>query len=245
LSQAGMVAHWRRTKGRHYLSMFLNGLGAFVTAITVLVVMVAKFVEGAWITLAMIPLLFWLMKAVHRQYQWMEKEVALDKPLDLAHLRKPIVVVPVDEWSKITQKALRFALDISPDVLGLHIQAEGELPYLCKHWHELVEEPAERAGFSPPKLTIVKSPYRYVLNPILEFVNAQAKKNPDRHIVVIIPEKILNRWYHYLLHNRRGTLLKAMLYFAGNPQIVVTNVPWYLGAQYQQADTPRPNKSKT
>lgn len=227
LSQAGMVGHWKRAKGRHYLSMFLNGLGAFVTAITVLVVMVAKFVEGAWITLALIPLLFVLMKAIHRNYLRMEKEIALDKPLDLRKLLKPIAIVPVVGWNRITHKALRFALDISPDVQAVHIHADSAIPDLANRWKELVEAPAKRAGYNPPQLTVINSPYRSVLTPILDFVKAQAKKNPDRHIAVIIPERILDRWYDYFLHNRRGALLKTMLYFAGNEQIVVMNVPWY------------------
>src|SRR5579864_9032496 len=240
LSQAGMVAHWKRMKGRHYFSMFLNGLGACATAVTVLVVMIAKFVEGAWITLALIPLLFGLMKAVHREYERMEKEIALDQPLDIGQLRQLVAVVPIDGWNRITQKALRIALDISSDVQALHVHAEGATPYLARHWKELVEAPAKRAGFNSPQLTVVASPYRYVLTPILDFVNAQAKKNPDRHIAVIIPEKVLDRWYDYFLHNRRGTLLKAKLYFAGNPQIVVMNVPWYLGsARKPQKQTPQ------
>lgn len=229
LSQAGMVAHWRKTKGRHYFSMFLNGLGAVATAVTVVVVMVAKFVEGAWITLALIPVLFFLMKAVHRQYQWMEGEIACDKPLDLSGLRRPIAIVPVEGWNLITEKAVRFALDISSEVHAVHVHAEGTPPNLAKRWKELVEAPASRAGFAPPRLKMIPSPYRHVLNPILEYVVEQAKKQPDRQIAVIIPEKILNRWYHYFLHNRRGALLKATLYFYGNRQIVVMNVPWYLG----------------
>ena len=231
LSQAGMVAHWKKTKGRHYFSMFLNGLGALTTGITVLVVLVAKFVEGAWITLALIPLLFFIMKAVHRQYLWMEKEIALDKPLDLTNLHKPRVIVPVDGWSRITQKALRFALLISSDVQAVHIHTEESPSHLAAQWKTLVEEPAKAAGSPIPELKVVSSPYRYVLNPILEYVTKEAKKHPECHIAVVIPEKILNRWYHNFLHNRRGTLLKAMLYFADNPQIVVTNVPWYFGKE--------------
>lgn len=231
LSQAGMVEHWRKAKGRRYFSMFLNGLGAVATAITVLVVMVAKFVEGAWITLALIPLLFILMKAVRRQYEWMERQTELDSPLDLSGLRRPIVVVPVDNWNRITQKALRFGLDISSEVEALHVHTEGTPPNLANRWKELVEVPAARAGFSPPKLHVASSPYRYVLTPILEHVTTLANKHPDRQIAVIIPEKILDRWYDYFLHNRRGTLLKAMLYFYGNPRIVVMNVPWYLGIE--------------
>lgn len=231
LSQAGMVAHWRKAKGRHLLSMFLNGLGAVTTGITVCVVLVAKFVEGAWITLALIPVLFVLMKVVHRQYRVMEKEIALDKPLDISQLCEPIVIVPISGWNRITQKALRFALEISAHVHAIHVHGEDSPSKLSAQWKTLVEAPAAAAGLPAPTLKIIPSPYRYVLLPILEYVTAEAKKHPERRIAVIIPEKILNRWYHYLLHNRRGTLLKALLYFYGNPQIVVMNVPWYVGDQ--------------
>lgn len=231
LSQAGMVAHWRKTKGRHLLSMFLNGLGAVTTGITVCVVLVAKFVEGAWITLALIPVLFVLMKIVHRQYRVMEKETALDKPLDTSQLCEPIVIVPISGWNRITQKALRFALEISAHVHAIHVHGEDSPSKLSAQWKTLVEAPAAAAGLPVPTLKIIPSPYRYVLLPVLEYVTAEAKKHPERRIAVIIPEKILNRWYHYFLHNRRGTLLKALLYFYGNPQIVVMNVPWYLGDQ--------------
>jgi len=119
---------------------------------------------------------------------------------------------------------------MSSDVEAVHVHAEDSPPHLVDRWKNLVEAPALSAGTLPPKLKIIKSPYRHILNPILEHVTTEAKNHPDRHVVVIIPERVLNRWYHYFLHNKRGALLKTMLYFAGNPQIVVMNVPWYLGA---------------
>lgn len=229
LSQAGMVAHWRKTKGRHYFSMFLNGLGAVTTAITVLVVLVAKFVEGAWITLALIPVLFLLMKWVHHQYQEVEKEIKLDKPLSLDHLRKPLVIVPVTGWDQITQKALRFALEISSDVEAVHVHAEDDCDNLSGRWKELVEEPAKSKGFPPPRLKVMSSPYRLILTPIRDYILQQADQHPDRQIAVVIPEKIEQHWYHYFLHNKRAAALKTLLYFGGHQQIVVMNVPWYLG----------------
>lgn len=233
LSQTGMVAHWKKAKGRHYFSMFLNGLGAVTTAITVLVVLVAKFVEGAWITLALIPILFLLMKWVHREYQGVEHEIDLDKPLNLDHLRRPLVIVPVTGWNRITQKALRFALEISQDVQAVHVHAEDDTDELPTKWNELVEQPARRCGFPPPKLKVLPSPYRLVLTPIHDYIIQLAEQHPDRQIAVVIPEKIQQRWYHYLLHNKRATALKALLYFGGNQQIVVMNVPWYLGSTYK------------
>lgn len=233
LSQAGMVWHWKKAKGRHYASMFLNGLGAFATAITVLVVMVAKFVEGAWITLALIPVLFVLMKWVYHQYQEAETEIELDKPLNLDRLRKPLVIVPVTGWNRITQKALRFALEISPEVQVVHVHAEDDTDNLCGNWKELVEQPVKRAGLPLPKLKVLPSPYRLVLTPIRDYIIQQADQHPDRQIAVVIPEKIQQRWYHYVLHNKRATALKALLYFGGNQQIVVMNVPWYLSSAYK------------
>ena len=229
LSQAGMVAHWKKAKGRHLFSMFLNGLGAIATAITVLVVLVAKFTEGAWITLGLIPLLFLLMKAVRRQYRRVEEETKLDQPLVLDDLKRPMVVLPITAWSKIAQKALQFALEISPDVKVVHVCTEDDANDLEPRWKELVESPTRKAGFKPPELRVLPSPYRYVLIPILDYIEEEAKKHPDRQIAVIIPEKVENRWYNFWLHNQRAALLKALLYFSGNKQIIVMNIPWYLG----------------
>ncbi|HWZ44550.1 MAG TPA: APC family permease [Candidatus Saccharimonadales bacterium] len=230
LSQAGMVAHWKKIQGRHFLSMFLNGLGAITTAITVVVVLVAKFAEGAWITLALIPVLFFLMKAIRRQYLRMEKEIELAQPLRLDHLEKPLVIVPITGWNRITEKALRFAFEISPDIHAVHIHAEeDECHHLLQAWKDLVEAPARDAGFPPPQLKVVGSPYRFILHPLLQHINEVAKSHPQRQIAVIIPEKIDEHWYHYLLHNKRAALLKAQLYFSGNRRVVVMNIPWYLG----------------
>jgi len=228
LSQAGMVAHWKKAEGRHLFSMFLNGLGAVATAITVVVVMVAKFAEGAWITLGLIPLLFLLMKSIRRQYRLVEKEIKLEGPLTLKNLNQPVVIVPITSWNKITQKALQFALEISSDIHAVHVSSEDDTDDLQSKWRELVEIPVQRAGLRPPKLKVIPSPYRYVLTPVLNYVIGEAKRHPGRQLAVIIPEKIERRWYNFLLHNQRAALLKALLYFSGNKQIVVMNIPWYL-----------------
>jgi len=229
LSQAGMVAHWMKVDGRHFLSMFLNGLGALTTAITVLVVLVAKFAEGAWITLALIPALFILMKAVRRQYSREEKEIELDGPIDLDSLEQPIVIVPITAWNRITAKAMRFAFAISSEIHGIHIHAEeDECHHLLSSWKELVEAPATRAGLPLPQLKVVASSYRFILHPLLQYISSEGKKHSGRQIAVIIPEKVDKHWYHYFLHNKRAALLKTLLYFSGNQQVVVINVPWYL-----------------
>ncbi|MGA2591920.1 MAG: APC family permease [Bryobacteraceae bacterium] len=232
LSQTGMVFHWKRTGGPGARrSMFVNGLGATATGITVVVVLVAKFLEGAWITLLLIPGLLLLMIAVRRQYHQVGLEVGSQSPLQLHCFSPPLVVVPVDRWSKIAQRALTFALTISPDVVALHIDSGERTSYLRQQWFGFVEDPACQLGMKPPKLTVIPSPYRFVITPIVDYVLDLAAKNPDRQIAVVIPEIVERHWYYHLLHNQRGAALKTTLYFKGNDRILVINMPWYMQAK--------------
>lgn len=229
LSQAGMVAHWKRTAGTRALhSQLVNGAGAIVTGITVIVVLVAKFVQGAWITLVLIPGLVLLMIAVRRQYHFMRMQIASYSPLALSSFQPPLVVVPIDRWSKIAQRALTFALNISPEVLALHIASGERTVYLQQQWHEYVEAPVTELGMYAPKLVVIESPYRFVINPIVDFVLELSRKRPERQIAVLIPEVVERKWYYHVLHNQRAAALKTMLYFKGNPAIVVINLPWYV-----------------
>jgi hypothetical protein len=224
-----MVFHWKRHGGRGARqSMLVNGLGAAATAVTVLVVLVAKFAEGAWITLLLIPGLLAVMIAVRRQYHRVRMSVGCQSPLELHSFKAPLVVVPVDRWSKIAKGALTFGLTISPDVVALHIESGERTTYLKQEWYGFVEQPVEQLGMCPPKLVILPSPYRFVITPIVDYVLDLAQKNPGRQIAVIIPEVVERHWYYHVLHNQRATALKSMLYFKGNGRILVINVPWYI-----------------
>jgi len=231
LSQAGMVAHWMRKRGRRSRSsMFVNGLGAAATATTVAVVTVSKFAEGAWVTTLLIPAIMILMIAVRRHYDREQAETAKPEPLELSGLRQPLVVVPILRWDKVAQKGLRFALILSADVQGLHVDCGEGSKQLRANWSSFVEEPAKKAGLPIPKLVVLNSPYRFIINPILDYVLELEKKNPDREIAVLVPELVVQRWYHYLLHNQRAAWLKALLLLKGNQRIIVIDVPWYLSS---------------
>src|SRR5205807_1047730 len=126
LSQAGMVVHWKREGGKGSVhSMLVNGLGAIATFVTVCVVLIAKFVEGAWITFLLIPALVVIMKAVARHYARVARELATSTPLELRSPQQPLVFMPVAAWNKVTKKALSFAYDLSNDITVVHIQIEG------------------------------------------------------------------------------------------------------------------------
>jgi hypothetical protein len=208
--------------------MLINGLGATATGITVLIVLAAKFVEGAWVTVLLIPLLLIFMMSVRRHYTEIQHEIELHTPLSLKHLEPPIVIVPLQGWTKIAEKGLRFAIHLSPDVLALQVRASDKTEDLRSSWGRLVEAPVLELGLPVPKLTVVDSPYRQVFRPILDFVNEVAQKNPDRDVAVLIPELVERHWFHYFLHNQRAVVLKALLFVKGNQRLSVINVPWYL-----------------
>jgi amino acid transporter len=231
LSQAGMVAHWKRTGGeRARRSMLVNGLGAVATATTVVVVTVSKFAAGAWVTVLLIPAMMIVMVSIRRHYRQVEAEVANPLPLDLSGLRNPLVVVPILFWNKIAQKGLHFALNLSSEVLALHIECEKDSGDIRQSWRRYVEDPARQAGLATPRLIVLPSPYRFVLSPILEFILELERDNPDRQIAVLIPELVERRWYHYFLHNQRAEWLRALLLAKGSQRTILVNVPWHISS---------------
>ena len=229
LSQAGMVMHWRRISGpRSRQRMLINGIGATATGLTTIVVLVAKFTEGAWITAILIPLLIGLMFAVRRHYARVKRETACIAPMDLTHRQSPLVVVPVDRWTRISEKALRFALKLSDQVQAVHVDAENCGDQVCDAWEKNVVCAFRSLNEIPPDLIVLPSPFRYVLMPLVDHVLLLEARNPDRQIAVLVPELVVTKWWQYLLHNQRAQLLKLLLLLRGNQRIIVINIPWYL-----------------
>lgn len=226
LSQAGMVVHWWK-RNKRGLAM-INALGAVATGSTVIVVLVAKFLDGAWIIVILVPLLYLLMVAIRRHYHYVARNIVTVAPLKVRSKEEPIVIVPIDRWSRVSRKALSFAMRISPDVRALHIDGSDLHSTLRAQWSSLVAAPAVQAGLTPPELTVVESPYRFVVQPILQYVQHIEQSNPDRLIAVVVPELVERRWYHQLLHNQRSTVIKALLYLHGTKRVMVINVPWYI-----------------
>jgi amino acid transporter len=232
LSQAGMVAHWRQAGGPHARrSMAINAVGAACTGLTLVVVLVSKFSEGAWVMILLVPALLALFTGVRAHYRKVAREVATAAPLDATSLEPPLVLLPIRGWSAITRKALRFALKISHDVYALHVaDDEHTMAELEDTWDDRVCQPAKAAGLRAPKLLVVYSPYRKLYAPLKQVVTDLQKAHPGRDLAVIVPELVRTRWYHYLLHNHAATVIKAYLLFSGFRRVVVINVPWYLSA---------------
>jgi amino acid transporter len=231
LSQDGMVMHWRKNRGPHWLkSAFVNGLGALVTGITTLVVLVAKFAEGAWITLLFIPLTIGFFVIVRRHYHFVKVLTTCNIPVDAAGLSQhPIAVIAIDRWSAISRQGIEFAARLSPEVIALHVDPSEHTELLQDDWQNYVEQPFRMAGKEPPKLHLLPSPYRFIIIPIVQFILDLSKSNPDRNLIVVIPELVEDRWYEFFLHNQRSRLLKWVLLARGNERIFTVSAPWYVG----------------
>ena len=238
LSQAGMVMHWKR-QGNAPLRMSVNMLGAVATGITTLVVLVAKFVEGAWITALLIVLMIVVMRAVKKHYKRVAAEIDLNRPMIPVDVQQPVVVMPVDRWSRISEKALSFALSISNDVRCVHVQIGEDADPFCTEWDEKIIEPLKACGRCQPTLVTLKSPFRYVLQPVIDYVLKVEQETGNRKVCVLVPELVVHHWWEGLLHNRRADLLKVILLVRGNRRIVVINIPWYLDGEGTPADPNR------
>jgi amino acid transporter len=227
LSQAGMVMHWKR-QGNAPVHMFVNGLGALATGITAVVVLVAKFADGAWITALLIVAMIGFMLKAKRHYLRVNREIDLDRPIVPAEVTEPIVVLPIDRWSRISEKALSFALSMSNDIRCLHVQTSDEPDEICRDWERDVAGPLRTAGRCVPKLEILQSPFRYVLAPVIDYVLKAERESSFHKICVLVPELVVRHWWQNLLHNRRADMLKVILLMRGNRRIIVINIPWYL-----------------
>ena len=182
LSQAGMVMHWKRARGPGWQwKMLVNGVGATATGLTLLVVLVAKFVAGAWVTALLIPLLILLMSMVKRHYDRVAAQTADDCPLDLTGLAPPFVIVPLDQWSRITEKGMRFALGLSHDVQAVHVDCGEHDEVLDVVWQRNVVAPVQAAGLPVPELITLQSPYRFVIVPLVDHVLKMEREHQGPH----------------------------------------------------------------
>ncbi len=237
LNQTGMVQHWRRelalpsAKPRMRLSLAINATGAALTFLVLLIVLATKFVEGAWLVVILVGALFSLFIVIRRHYDGVAAQTAVSAPLSIDDIKPPIVIVVMRQWSHISEKALRFALSLSTDVVAIHITSgEDQGEHLKRKWDCYVDSPLRASPLATPRLMLVQSPFRRFFNPLFATLRQIEVEHPGRMLAVIVPELVGSHWYDYLLHNQLSTALKAALLLRGNDCTCVINVPWYLDA---------------
>ncbi len=240
LSQAGMAMHWRRQGrgGADRGRLLVNALGAVATTLALAVILVAKFTEGAWLTLAVIPLALGLLMLTRRYYAHLEQQV-LDgshRRMDLADHAPPSVVIPLERWDRMAHRAVHLAARLSPDVVALHLtdlqgpDAEQHEAGLRAEWAEFVEQPARAAGLARPVLIVEASPYRSVLAPLLREMDVLRGRCPKRPVMVILAELVGGSWWEAALHTGRTQRLRAQILRHGGTDVSVLVVPWQLEA---------------
>jgi hypothetical protein len=219
LSQAGMVRHWLtlRTSGWRR-SVIINGLGAVSTAIVLTVIAATKFIYGAWIVIALIPVMTAIFRRIHEHYTVMAKQLSL-QGFEPKKVKEQIALVPVSGIHRGVVTALQYAKSLAPHVEAIYVDLDVEATEALRtNW---------AAWSSGTDLVILDSPYRSVLGPLLEYIEGLERKHPDALITVVLPSVVPARWWHNLLHNQTAWFIKGALLFRKRV-IVVTDVPHYL-----------------
>jgi len=226
LSQIGMVRHWVRERGRRWeLKAALNGLGATATAITLLVVLVEKFLAGAWLTLIVIPALIVGFLQVRRHFQTVAQQLSLrGLPPSLRPAPTPRIVVPISEIHRGVVDAIAFARSISPDVTAVYVELEpGAGERVRREWQD---------WWPDVPLVVMPSPYRSIVGPLLDFLDETDRQHNDGQLAaVVLPEFVPARRWQSLLHNQTAQLLKAALLYHRRRlgyQRVIIDVPYHL-----------------
>jgi amino acid transporter len=233
LSQAGMVLHWYRGHDRSRRThLLINAIGTFTTGAAVLVIVVAKFKEGAWITVVIIPAVIALLKAIHSYHMRLKHKMRIGEPLKLSDTRPPIVLVVMETWNKLAFKALDMALTLSSDVVAVHLahlagpDQEEDGGALQAHWRACVESPVRALGLPAPALVVLPARYRAIHEPVLRLARELESSHQGRRIAVLIPQIVKTHWYQHLLHLDRGRKLRSRLLRCGDPRLLVIDVPW-------------------
>ncbi|MEV4094820.1 APC family permease [Streptosporangium saharense] len=243
LSQIGMVRHWTRhlrtetapkSRAQMKRSRIINFFGAVMTGVVLVVVLLTKFTHGAWIVCVAMPTLFLIMKGIHRHYENVAAELAVDDELQVDESMLPArnhAIVLVSKIHKPTLRALSYARATRPSTLeAVTVGVEGEEA-------RALQEEWERRGIPVP-LKMLDSPYREITRPILEYVKSLRRRSPRDVVTVYIPEYVVGRWWEHLLHNQSALRLKGRLLF--QPGVMVTSVPWQLHSSDRLKGRPEP-----
>ena len=218
LSQTGMVLHWRKKRTPGWkTSAFINGFGALVTGIVLIVVAITKTLEGAWIVLLLIPIIITVFKATRRHYDHVASQLTLRNYIPQRRVHNT-VLMPVGGLQRAVVEALRYAETLSDDVRAVYVDVDQIATDQMRREWEIWGGKA--------KLVVLESPFRSVMEPLLEYIEQVENERTDDYVTVILPEFVPARWWQHLLHNQRALLIKGALLF--RPNTVVTSVPFHL-----------------
>jgi hypothetical protein len=208
-------------------SRVINGLGLSVTAVVLVVVLITKFLLGAWIAIAAMIVLFVMMKGIHRHYTSVARELVVDEGEDTVLPSRTHAIVLVSKIHKPTMRAVAYARAMRPttlEAITVSVDPE-ETRALQQDW--------DRRAIPVP-LKVLDSPFREVTDPVIDYVRSVRRGSPRDLVTVLIPEYVVGHWWEHLLHNQSALRLKGRLLFT--PGVMVTSVPWQLKSSEALAD---------
>ena len=219
LSQTGMVRRWRRQRGRGWrTSAIVNGVGAMATTVVLVIVAVTKAHDGAWIVMLLIPALVAMFNATRRHYDSVAAQLSLAGHAPDTAPHRHVVIVPIGGVHRAVVEALRYASALTDDVRAVYVNVNPDaMPAFKRDWP---------AWGRHVKLVVLQSPFRSMTEPLLDYIDRLQAEDPARYVTVIVPEFVVRRWWHHLLHNQSALALKAAL--LTRPNVASTSVPFHL-----------------
>ena len=228
LSQLGMVRFWFRERGPRWpMRAVLNAAGAVATGVVALIIATTKFTHGAWLVILLIPLLVLLLVTIRRHYDDVAGQLSLDglEPEEQPPGRHYVLVL-VGDVHRGVLGAIRYARAISSTARAVYIEIDAESK------RRVEQRWAKWANGMP--LVVLRSPYRSVIGPLLEYVDRLQQEAPDTLITIVLPEFVPVRWWQQLLHNQTALLIKGAMLF--RRRVIVIDVPYHLAAKTRGAD---------
>ena len=218
LSQTGMFLRWRRLRPAGWQrSAAINGFGAVLTFIVLIIVGLTKGPEGAWIVIVLIPVIVFVFLKTKKHYDEVASQLTL-RDWAPPQRRTNIVLVPISGVQRAVVSALRYAESISTDVRAVYVNDNTEqIEALRSDW---------TIWGGRTRLIVLESPFRSLMEPLMEYIEQIERERSNAYITVVLPEFVPSKWWHHLLHNQRALLIKGALLFRHN--VVVTSVPFHL-----------------
>ncbi|MFV9511546.1 APC family permease [Tepidibacillus sp. LV47] len=218
IAQAGMVKSFIQEKGNKWLSRtMVNGIGTLFTGIVTIVTIVAKFTEGAWMVTLAIPIVVLIFYRIKDHYNDVSNELRLEQPIQISEMTSK-VIIPISGVSKVVAQSVSYAKSISDDVVAVTVAFDDEqASRMREKWNSRIPN---------VPLVILRSPYRTLIPPLMKYIDNLEKSSENMFITILIPQFIVRKWWHTLLHNQTAVVLRTVLLHKKN--VVVATIPFHL-----------------